>query len=104
MAEVENADYIKFAIRTIRAAGRRCAEGDVEMLPAIRALHDAVNSAEAAALTGLLQNGYSGAECAKRLGCTRQALHAKHRQVFLDLAEVNAHTDGTATEPLEATI
>jgi hypothetical protein len=71
---VENDAYTAFCTRTIRAAGRRIANGDIEGLPDLIALHDEVDAALAVAVTGLRSTyGYSWAEIASRLGITRQA-------------------------------
>lgn len=80
MSDVENTDYTAFARRIIAAAGKRCGKGDVDMLPALRALHQDVENAERAAVYALLSEGFSAADCARRLGITRQTFSEKYRQ------------------------
>jgi hypothetical protein len=70
---VENREFDAFARRVLRAYARRVADGDIEALPALRALESTVDTALQEAVTGLRQFGYSWAEIAARLGITRQA-------------------------------
>jgi hypothetical protein len=70
---VENPDYIAFARRIIRAAGRRVAAGDVEGLADLLGLSAVLDHAVTQAVAGLRQHGYSWGEIANRLGISRQA-------------------------------
>ncbi len=74
---VENDQYTAFARRILRAAGRRVADGDVEALPGLLDLADELDTAIGHAVTGLRAYGYSWAEIALRIGCTRQAAHQR---------------------------
>lgn len=70
---VENASYVAFLRRVIRAAGRRVAEGDVDGLSDLLDLAAELDRAIDAAVRGLRDTGYSWGEIASRLGVTRQA-------------------------------
>jgi hypothetical protein len=70
---VENLDYAAFAIRIIRAHGRRIAQGDIEALPDLLDLADELDTATRHAVNGLRTFGYSWTDIATRLGTTRQA-------------------------------
>lgn len=70
---VENDDYAAFAHRILRAYSRRVASGDIDALTHMHGLADTIDTAIAAAVTGLRQHGYSWADIGTRLGVTRQA-------------------------------
>jgi hypothetical protein len=70
---VENDEFAAFSRRVLRAAGRRIAAGDVEVLPALVGLAAELDAAIGEAIAGLRAVGYSWAEIAARLGVTRQA-------------------------------
>lgn len=63
---VENSAFASFGRRIIAAAGRRVAARDVDALPDLAALATDVDTALAAAVTGLRGAGYSWAEIAAR--------------------------------------
>ena len=71
-SEVENDDFARFAVRIIRAHGRRIAEGDVEGLADLLALTAELDVATQVAVDGLRGRGYSWGEIASRLGTSRQ--------------------------------
>jgi hypothetical protein len=70
---VENPDYAAFAVRIIRAHGRRIADGDIDSLPDLLQLAADLDTATQHAVNGLRAFGYSWGEIASRLGTTRQA-------------------------------
>jgi DNA-directed RNA polymerase specialized sigma24 family protein len=72
-SDVENDDFARFAVRIIRAHGRRIAEGDVEGLVELLALSEELASATQVAVNGLRGHGFSWGEIASRLGTSRQA-------------------------------
>jgi hypothetical protein len=73
-SDVENDDFARFAVRIIRAHGRRIAAGDVEGLVELLALRAEVDAATQTAVDGLHEvHGFSWAEIASRLGTSRQA-------------------------------
>jgi hypothetical protein len=72
-SEVENDDFARFAVRVIRAHGRRIGEGDVEGLADLLALAQELDAATQVAVDGLRERGYSWSEIASRLGTSRQA-------------------------------
>jgi hypothetical protein len=71
--DVENDDFARFAVRIIRAHGRRIAEGDVEGLVELLALSEELAAATQVAVDGLRSHGFSWGEIAARLGTSRQA-------------------------------
>jgi hypothetical protein len=71
-SEVENDDFARFAVRIIRAHGRRIAEGDVDGLADLLALTAELDVATQVAVDGLRGRGYSWGEIASRLGTSRQ--------------------------------
>jgi DNA-directed RNA polymerase specialized sigma24 family protein len=76
-SEVENDDFARFAVRIIRAHGRRIAGGDVEGLRDLLALREELDAATQAAVEGLRTHGFSWGEIAARLGTSRQAAHQR---------------------------
>lgn len=63
--DVENDDFARFAVRIIRAHGRRIAGGDVEGLRELLALRDELDAATQVAVDGLRQvHGFSWGEMA----------------------------------------
>lgn len=70
---VENDDFLIFARRIIRAAGRRIAGGDVESLATLVSLSKELDESINAAAVALHEAGYSWGEIAARLGVSRQA-------------------------------
>jgi hypothetical protein len=74
---VENHEFASFARRIIRAFGRRVAAGDVDALADLVAMRDAIDEALVVAVAGLSERGYSYADMAARLGCTRQNVWAQ---------------------------
>jgi hypothetical protein len=76
---VENDDFARFAVRIIRAHGRRVAGGDVEGLRDLLALREELDAAAQAAVEGLRQHGFSWSQIAARLGTSRQAVQQRWR-------------------------
>lgn len=70
--EIDNAVFIAAAGRFIRAAGRRVASGDVESLRGLVELQSVLDQAERSAAAALLADGFSTADLARVLGCSRQ--------------------------------
>jgi hypothetical protein len=77
--DVETPDFIKFAERVIRAAGRRVGEGDIDALPLLAGLRENIARAEDVAIAGLRAEGYTLQEIADRLGVTYQAIQRRTR-------------------------
>lgn len=72
--EVENTEFLGFALRILEAAGRRVATGDIDALPLLLELGDRARLAEVNAVIGLrLDHGYTWQEIGDRCGFTRQA-------------------------------
>ncbi|MDR7273606.1 hypothetical protein [Catenuloplanes atrovinosus] len=71
----ENSEFDAFTRRIIRAFARRVAGGDIEALPALLRLQNAVDSAVEEAVKGLRSGDrpYSWQDIASRLGVSRQA-------------------------------
>lgn len=78
MSAVETPDYVAFARRIIRAAGRRVAAGDDWELAEILSLRDEVEDAIAAGVAGLRAQGHSWAYIADGLGVTRQTAYERY--------------------------
>jgi hypothetical protein len=76
-SEVENDDFARFAVRIIRAHGRRIADGDVEGLVELLALAKELDAATQVAVDGLRARGFSWGEIASRLGTSRQAVQQR---------------------------
>jgi hypothetical protein len=76
-SKVENDDFARFAVRIIRAHGRRVADGDVEGLRDLLALDEELDAATQAAVDGLRGHGFSWGEIASRLGTSRQAVQQR---------------------------
>jgi hypothetical protein len=76
-SDVENDAFGRFAVRVIRAHGRRIAEGDIEGLSDLLDLAKELQSATQVAVDGLRVAGYSWAEIGSRLGMTRQAVQQR---------------------------
>lgn len=75
---VENDVYTGFVVRIIRAAGRRIADGDVEGLRDLLALHQELDAAIDRAVKGLHDDhGFSWGEIAQRIGITRQGVYKR---------------------------
>lgn len=74
---VENEAYVAFCARAIRAAGRRCADGDVESLALMLNLAAELDQAITTAVHGLRTEGYSWGEIADRAGVTKQTAHER---------------------------
>jgi DNA-directed RNA polymerase specialized sigma24 family protein len=68
----ENAEYVAFLRRVIRAYSLRVAAGDIEAITDMAALAGHLEDATRQAVTGLREFGYSWADIAARLGITRQ--------------------------------
>lgn len=75
---VETPDYVAFARRIIRAAGRRVATGDDWELAEILSLREEVEDAIAAGVAGLRAQGHSWAYIADGLGVTRQTAYERY--------------------------
>lgn len=75
---VETPDYVAFARRIIRAAGRRVAGGDDWELAELLSLRDEVEDAIAAGVAGLRAQGHSWAYIADGLGVTRQTAYERY--------------------------
>lgn len=74
---VENSEYVGFLERTIRAAGRRIAAGDIEGLADLMRLSGELETAMQTAVTGLRQFGYSWSEVGRVAGMTKQSAHQR---------------------------
>lgn len=74
---VELPAFAGFVRRSIRAVGRRAAEGDPEALRVFVELRRELDEAEAVALRGLLDGGFSYREMARPLGVTHVAVMRK---------------------------
>jgi len=70
---VEDAEYAAFARRVMRSLGKR-ASGDPESLPLLAAVATDADAALTRAVVACHDGGYSYAEIAARLGCSRQAV------------------------------
>lgn len=68
----ETEDYIRFAARMLRAAGRRVADGDEVELRLLLDLHAVLDEAAVAGVAGLRARGMSWAYIASATGVTRQ--------------------------------
>jgi hypothetical protein len=75
---VETPDYVGFAARVIRAAGRRVGQGDDWELAELLSLRAEVEDAIAAAVTGQRAQGHSWAYIAEGLGVTRQTAYERY--------------------------
>ena len=77
---IETPEYAAFARRSLRACGRRVADGDVEGLAALVALRSELDEAIASAVRGLKAEpwSYSWAQVAAVLGTTRQAAQQRY--------------------------
>jgi hypothetical protein len=75
---VENAEYVSFTRRILRAYGRRVAEGDIEALRSLVLFPSDVDAVTRIAVKGLREFGYSWAEIADRLGVSRQAVQMRY--------------------------
>lgn len=78
--EVETPDYVAFAKRIIRAAGKRVATGDEWELAELLSLRDEVEQAIAIAVEGLREQGHSWQYVADGLGITRQSAHQRYAE------------------------
>lgn len=76
--DVETPDYVAFAKRIIRAAGKRVAQGDEWELTELLSLRDEVETAIATAVEGLRAQGHSWQYIADGLGITRQSAHQSY--------------------------
>lgn len=80
--EVENGEFMGFALRILEAAGRRVGTGDIESLPLLLDLADRARLAETTAVIGLrLDHGYSWQEIGDRCGFTRQAAQKRWGEI-----------------------
>lgn len=77
MAARGNAEYMTFAQRTIKAAGRRVAEGDVAELASLMELQQHVRDALDVAVQGLIAEGFSIGDIARHIGMSRQAVQQR---------------------------
>lgn len=66
-----------FAQRTIKAAGRRVAEGDVAELASLMELQQHVRDALDVAVQGLIAEGFSIGDIARHIGMSRQAVQQR---------------------------
>lgn len=69
----DQAEFMAFARRILRASGRRMAQADPDDLADLLTVQSEVDAAIAVAVVGLRGRGYSWAEIARPLGITRQA-------------------------------
>lgn len=69
----ETDDFLIFARRIVRAAGRRVGNGDVEDLATLAELSRELDAATAAAVAELHASGRSWADIARPLGITRES-------------------------------
>lgn len=83
---IELPAYGAFVRRSIRALGRRAAEGDPECLRLFAELRAELDDAEAVALRGQLCNGFSYREMARPLGVTHVAVMRKLQRRETDRA------------------
>lgn len=72
----DNASYVDFMRRSIRALGRRVGEGDIDTLPHMLQLRDELDAAIEQAVIELRAepNLYSWTQIGRVLGLTRQAV------------------------------
>ena len=68
----ENADYLRMVSRIVKAAGRRCGNGDEHDLHDLVNIANDIQNAVAAAIAIQLQNGRSWSFIGQALGMTRQ--------------------------------
>lgn len=76
MTPVENSSYAEFARRIVTAFAARIADGDIDALPDLLALHELIDKATDHAVEALRSEPhyYSAQQIADRLGVTRQAV------------------------------
>ena len=89
---VETSDYVAFARRILRAMGKRV-QGHADHLADLAELATEVDAQLVAAVAAAKLEGYSWADVARQLGCTRQAAQQRFgaRIAQLELAaEVSA--------------
>lgn len=77
---VETLDYVAFAKRVIRGAGKRVAQGYGRELAELLSLRDEVESAIATAVGGMREQGHSWQYIADGLGITRQSAHQRYAE------------------------
>lgn len=70
----ENTEYFAMLARMVRAAGRRVADSDAEDLADLLQLRVELESAVAAGVAGLRDQGHSWQYIANPLGVSRQAV------------------------------
>ena len=75
---VETPDYVAFARRIIRAAGKRVAEGDEWELAELLSLRDEVEDAITTAVGGMRERGESWQYIADGLGVKRQSAQERY--------------------------
>lgn len=92
-----NDEYLTFAQRTIKAAGKRVAEGDVASLQGLQELHDHVDAAIWNAVVGLLVEGYTLGEVARHLGVTKQAAYKRWHDAQHVAARIRAEREAVAS-------
>lgn len=80
----ETPEYSAFARRTLRAYGRRVAEGDEVDLRELLTMRDEVEAAIETAVKGLKAQGHSWDYIAAGLGVSRQRAHLRYAAVCRD--------------------
>ena len=73
----DNREYAGFVRRSVRAYGRRVADGDVEALAEMLQLARELDAAIDNAVDGLRAHGYSWSEIGERAGITKQTAHER---------------------------
>lgn len=63
--------------RMVRALGRRCAAGDPDSAVYLRMIRQALDAAEAGAVTGWRRQQFSDTQIGRELGVTKQAVQKR---------------------------
>lgn len=81
----DEAEFLAFGRRILRAAGRRLAQADPDDLVAMIALRAELDTAIDHAVAGMRANGYSWAEIGTAVGMSKQAAYKRwNRQPLVD--------------------
>jgi hypothetical protein len=78
----ENSDYLRMVSRIVKAAGRRCGNGDEHDLRDLVNIANDIQNAVAAAIAIQLQNGRSWSFIGHALGMTRQGAYQKYSHLL----------------------
>ena len=77
-AQTESDQFGAFARRILRAYSRRVADRDIEGLAGLVAVRDEADRATATAVAALREQGFSWADVARVIGCSRQAAQQRY--------------------------